>query len=180
MAANNPFSPFAATNPAGAPQIQGIQMPSVPMQGEQPSLMQQVGPKVFEKAISSDKMASMGDGLANKWAALTAAPTVATPAVSAAQAAGMAGSAASTGGALAPGAAQAILGSAGTGAAGALGAAGTGAATAAGTAGLAAGAGAAATAGGALAAAAPMAAALGPLGIPVLIGAGLMAAGGGK
>ena len=154
MAANNPFSPFAATNPTGAPQIQGIQMPNVPMQGKQPGLMEQVGPKVFEKAMNSGPVSDMGtaagDSLKGVFSGLMTPAGIATTAgTNTALATGMAG------GAEAAIASQAL-------------ASGTAAA------------GTAATAGGALASAAPMAAALGPLGIPVLIGAGLMAAGGGK
>jgi hypothetical protein len=168
MAGFNPFAPQAEKK-QGAPQAPGVQAPNVQMQ-DQPGLAQTLAPTVFSKAMGSEAAGEMGtamtDSIAGKWASLTAAPTAA---ISAPQAAGMAELAASTGGTLAPGAAQAVMGSSALAA--------PVVASAAGTTGLAATAG---TAGGALASAAPMAAALGPFGIPVLIGAGLMAANSGK
>jgi len=170
MAGFNPFAPtMQDQQKQGAPQMQGVQAPNVPMQ-ESPSLMKTLGPSVFSEAMGSETATEMGtamkDSVANKWAALTAAPTAA---ISAPQAAGMAEIAAATGGGLSPMAAQAVMGSSALAA--------PTVATAAGTTGLAATAG---TAGGALASVAPTAAALGPFGIPILIGAGLLAANSGK
>jgi len=168
MAGFNPFAP-QLEGQQKAPQLQGHQAPNTPMQ-DKPGLMQTLGPAVASKAMDSEmagKMGTaMGDSAKGIWGSLTAAPTAA---ISAPQAAGMAELAASTGGALAPGAAQAVMGSSAIAA--------PVVAQAAGTAGLAATAG---TAGGALAGMAPAAAALGPFGIPVLIGAGLLAANSGK
>jgi len=168
MSGFNPFAPQMEKK-QGAPQLQGVQAPNVQMQS-QPGLVQTLAPTVFSKAMDSEAASNMGTAMSDSakgmWGSLTAAPTAA---ISAPQAAGMAELAASTGGSLAPGAAQAVMGSSALAA--------PVVASAAGTTGLAATAG---TAGGALAGMAPAAAALGPFGIPVLIGAGLLAANSGK
>jgi len=154
MAGYNPFAPFAqGVKPVGAPQLPGIQAPNVQMQ-DKPGLMETLAPTMASKAMDSKVAGEMGtavgDSLAGTWSALTAPAGIPTTAATNASLA--------TG--LAGGSEAAL-------------------ATQALTSGTVA-AGTGATAGGALAGAAPIAAALGPLGIPVLIGAGLMAASGGK
>ena len=171
MAGFNPFAPQMSQQPkAGVPQTPGVQLTSVDMGKDKPGFMDKYGQTIAGQAMQSETAGNMGTAMGDSakgiWGSLTAAPTAA---ISAPQAAGMAELAASTGGALAPGAAQAVMGSSAIAA--------PVVAQAAGTAGLAATAG---TAGGALAGMAPAAAALGPFGIPVLIGAGLLAANSGK
>ena len=152
MAAFNPFAPQGPSK-AGAPQVQGHQAPNVPMQ-QTPSLTQQLAPTVFNKAMGSEAAGNMGTAMGEsvKGAFSSLLAPAGIPTAAATNASLATGIA---GGAEAALASQALS----TGAV----AAGTGA-----------------TAGGALAGAAPVAAALGPFGIPVLIGAGLMAANSGK
>ena len=77
----NPFSPFAAAQPAAAPQMQGVQAPNVAMQ-DKPSMMEQIGPKVFEKAMDSDMASSMGssmvEGAKGVWGSMVS-PAAAPP-----------------------------------------------------------------------------------------------------
>ena len=176
----NPFAPQMQDQKQKAPKLQGIQAPNVSMQ-EQPGLVQTLAPSVFNKAMDSEAAGAVGDyfktGAKNAWSSLTAPPATTaatTAATSIAPQGALAAEALGTG--LASSAPTlAALAPQGAMAAEALG---TGLAATAGT--TAAAAGTAATAGGALASAAPMAAALGPFGIPILIGAGLYAANQGK
>jgi len=167
----NPFAPQMSQQQQA--QVQGVQAPATVDMTGRPGLMETIAPSVAVEAMGSRAAGDLGGFLGgtakDAWSALTAAPTAA---ISAPQAAGMAELAASTGGALAPGAAQAVMGSSAIAA--------PVVAQAAGTAGLAATAG---TAGGALAgmapAAAPMALAAGPF-APLVLGGMMLAANSGK
>lgn len=177
MAANNPFSPFAATNPAGAPQIQGIQMPNVPMQGEQPGLMQQVGPKVLEKAIFSDEAGATKDwGFGKVKEAWSAFNPVSPDVIPVSELSNTMGTAISPSAMLGGGAEGAIAAQQAATASAMPAHLALGAETAAAATAAAAGTTAATTA----ASVAPAALAAGPLAPLVMLGAGLMAAGGGK
>ena len=186
MAGFNPFAPQMEKK-QGAPQLPGVPAPQ--QQAEQPGLMQTVAPAVFEKAMGSDEAGAIKDwgiGKAKEaWNAFQptspTAQSVMNTSIPVSELSSTMGTAISPSAMLGGGAEGAIAAQQAAQAAAmpahlALGAetmaAGTGLATAA--------TGTAATAGGALASAAPMAAALGPFGIPVLIGAGLLAANSGK
>jgi hypothetical protein len=179
----NPFAPQDQDQKQKAPKLQGVQAPNVSMQ-EQPGLVQTLAPSVFNKAMDSEAAGAMGDyfktGAKNAWASLTT-PTATTAATTAATAIAPQGALAAE--ALGTGLASsaptlAALAPQGAMAAEALG---TGLAAASQAAPVIAGHSAlAATAPAALASAAPTALALGPFGIPILIGAGLMAATSGK
>lgn len=167
MAGFNPFAPQQKAQ-GKAPQLQGVQAPNVAMQ-EQPSMMQSLAPTVAQKAMDSDAFGATTDylkgGVKDAWSALTSpanpvAPAIATAAPNASMIGTMGGTAAAGAGAsLAPAIATAAPTAAMIGTMGGTAAAGAGAS---------------------LAAAAPAAAALGPLGIPLIIGAGLLASGEGK
>jgi hypothetical protein len=59
MAGFNPFAPQVPQG-TGAPQVQGVQAPNVPIQQKQPSLTQQLAPTVFSKAMDSKVAGTMG------------------------------------------------------------------------------------------------------------------------
>ena len=142
MAAFNPFAPQGPSK-VGTPQLQGVQAPNVQMQEDQPGMMEQLAPTVFNKAMGSEAVGNMGtamvEGAKGMWGSMTA-PAAAS--VAAPMAANV--------GSLAAASAAPIAASV------------------------------AAPAAGALATVAPAAAALGPLGIPLIIGAGLLASSEGK
>lgn len=176
MAGFNPFAPQAMA-PSKAPQLQGIAAPNVGMQKD-PSLMQSLGPTIAQRAMGSETSGQMvdlaKDKIGNAWSALTN-PTATAPAVVPAAAPTVASTVSP---AIAP-VAQGLGVMGGTAASGAGAGLAAAAAPAASTLGVVGGT-AASGAGAGLASAAPAAAALGPLGIPILIGAGLYAASEGK
>ena len=186
------FNPFAPQQPAQskAPQLQGVQAPNVAMQ-DKPGMMEQLAPTVAQKAMGSEEFGSATDylktGAKNAWSALTspANPAVTAVAPNASMLGTMGGTAASGAGtALAPAIVSTAPSAAMLGTMGGTAASGAGAALApalvSGAAAAPVMAAAAAPAAGALASVAPAAAALGPLGIPLIIGAGLLASGEGK
>lgn len=148
MATSNPFAPFASTKPMGAPQLRPMPVPNSNFQ-KQPSLMTKLAPTAFGLAMGSDEAGQAKDYLMGQgkdaWSALTA-PAVTGIATNAGTNAALASNAAALGG----GISEAALAS-----------------QALATGKVAAGTGAT------LAAAGPMAA-LGPMGVPLLIGATLM------
>lgn len=165
----NPFAPQMQDQKQKSPQLQGVQAPNVAMQ-EQPGLVQTLAPSVFNKAMGSETAGEAGGYLKGQLGssignyktgyesamALNKAKDLGYLA-NAAKAAPIVGWEAP---ALAEVATAATTGAEMAAGLGTAGAAGAGTAS--------------------VASAAPMAAALGPFGIPILIGAGLMAANSGK
>jgi hypothetical protein len=191
----NPFAPQAEK--PKSPQLQGF---AAPQADNSPGLVQTLAPTVFNKAMDSEAAGKASDYLSGKakdvWSSLTAP---ANPNVPVSELSNTMGTAISPSGMLGGGADAAIAAQQAaalstTGAApaaligatpasfGGLAAGGAEAAIAAQQAAAATTAASAGTAltGASVASAAPMAAALGPFGIPILIGAGLYAANQGK
>ncbi|MCP4929187.1 MAG: hypothetical protein GY918_09060 [Gammaproteobacteria bacterium] len=145
------FNPFAPqAEKPKAPQLQGF---AAPQANNSPGFTEQMAPSVFNKAMDSEAAGKMGTAMSDSIAGKWASLTApAIPAVASPVATSLASG---MGANLAAGGAEAAIAS--------QAAAGTAATVG--------------TAGGALA---PAAAALGPFGIPILIGAGLYAANQGK